>query len=205
MNCLIKDIKKRFLKKRQNCFSKAKPELSEIKDYIPAAVMLILNMARPEPSLLFIKRPQRKEDVFSGHVAFPGGKKVESDKDLRETALRETFEEVGIDIRKCGSIVGMLGPVVPRNTSSDKIIVVTPFISLVERDVTPKINTHEVQEYSWIPVSHLADERNMRVRRRYRDGKYVEDFVYNYGTYLIWGMTGRIVRDFLLEFGDLFI
>eukprot|EP01125_Pyxidicula_operculata_P005869 TRINITY_DN2051_c0_g1_i4.p2 TRINITY_DN2051_c0_g1~~TRINITY_DN2051_c0_g1_i4.p2 ORF type:complete len:133 (+),score=29.93 TRINITY_DN2051_c0_g1_i4:17-415(+) len=47
--------------------------------------------------MLFIKRADRKGDIWSGHVAFPGGKREEDETDI-QCGIRETFEEIGVDL-----------------------------------------------------------------------------------------------------------
>ncbi|KAI9849367.1 MAG: hypothetical protein M1830_007119, partial [Pleopsidium flavum] len=51
-----------------------------------------------DPEILFIKRAARSGDRWTSHVALPGGKRDPDDADDRSTAIRETMEEVGIDL-----------------------------------------------------------------------------------------------------------
>lgn len=53
-----------------------------------------------DPEILFIKRAANKNDKWTGHIAFPGGRRDPDDGDDREAAIRETWEEVGIDLRE---------------------------------------------------------------------------------------------------------
>ena len=53
---------------------------------------------RGDPEVLFIRRATRKGDRWTGHVAFPGGKRESSDADDRSTSIRETEEEIGLDL-----------------------------------------------------------------------------------------------------------
>jgi 8-oxo-dGTP pyrophosphatase MutT (NUDIX family) len=53
-----------------------------------------------DPEILFIKRAANKNDKWTGHIAFPGGRRDPEDKDDREAAIRETWEEVGIDLKE---------------------------------------------------------------------------------------------------------
>ena len=61
-----------------------------------AAVAMILRDEGGEAQILMIKRAARDGDPWSGHMAFPGGRMEKEDQSLRETAIRETFEEVGL-------------------------------------------------------------------------------------------------------------
>ena len=55
-------------------------------------------MKHGDPEILFIKRAQNKRDKWSGNIAFPGGRRDPGDADDCAAAVRETWEEVGIDI-----------------------------------------------------------------------------------------------------------
>jgi len=172
-------------------------------DYVHAAVMMILKQSDPGYSLLFIKRPDNDRDPFSGHMAFPGGRMEMHDKSKLDTAVRETFEEVGIDITRSARVLGSLDDVNPNNPRA-RNFVVTPYLSILEEevDITPDIN--EVEKTIWVPMNHLVDDSNAQVRIRQRDGREVEDYAYNYEQYLIWGMTGRVLHQFLSFSSHLF-
>lgn len=165
-------------------------------NFVHAAVMMILKESRDELSMLFIKRPESEVDAFSGHMAFPGGKMIEGDKSKLDTALRETSEEVGIDLNICGTVLGELDDVNPNNPRADNYIV-TPYLSLLREEVVLRPNLAEVEAAIWVPMRHLTDEKNAKIRYRESYGRVVEDYVYSYENYIIWGMTGRIVHQFL--------
>ncbi|MEQ9620296.1 MAG: CoA pyrophosphatase [Deltaproteobacteria bacterium] len=172
-------------------------------DFVHAAVMLILRESGEELSILFIKRPESDRDAFSGHVAFPGGKMAEGDKSKLDTAIRETHEEIGVDLNLCGHLIGELDDVNPNNPRTDNYIV-TPYLCLLSGEVTLKPNMLEVEAAVWVPLSHLKDEKNVKIRFRERRGRTVQDYVYSYKQYIIWGMTGRIVHQFLSFSSHLF-
>ena len=64
---------------------------------LASAVLVMLCERGEDHGVWFIKRTEYRNDVFSGHVAFPGGKKKQSDATLVDTALREAGEELGFD------------------------------------------------------------------------------------------------------------
>ncbi len=170
---------------------------------VRAAVMVILKDASPGNSILFIKRTENEGDVFSGHMAFPGGKMRIADEGTLDTAIRETAEETGIDINKSGSVIGELDDFYPNNPKANHYVV-TPYLSLLEEEVELTLNPVEVADAVWIPIRHLNDPRNQEVRNLERRGRVSEDFVFYYSDYVIWGMTGRILHQFLLMFGKVF-
>ena len=167
-----------------------------------AAVMVVLRLHEGRFEMLFIKRTAWKSDAFSGHMAFPGGKCAPSDPDKLGTALRETLEETGIDLARCGVVVGSLSDIQPI-TPEVRHYVVTPYVALLLAPVVVKTNC-EVERFYWIPVSHLKLASTHKARAVVRLGVPVVDHVYEYQGETIWGMTGRIVHDFLDLAGHLF-
>ncbi|MGI9534147.1 MAG: NUDIX hydrolase, partial [Thermodesulfobacteriota bacterium] len=119
------------------------------------------------------------------------------DENLLFTAIREVNEEVGIDLKKDAKIIGELDQLKPLNPEGPKYIV-TPFLAVLEKEYDIVVND-EVEDFIWIPITHFLDNANMRVRLKERSGKTIEDFVYNYEKYIIWGMTGRIINSFANE------
>jgi len=172
--------------------------------FVPAAVMMILKEnGEDDFSMLFIKRPENSADAFSGHMAFPGGKMKEEDENKLETAIRETFEETGIDLKKNGRVLGELDDFNPINPRANHYVV-TPYVSLLTKDTQIIPNNKEVDEVIWIPLSHFKDDRNLEIRIVERPNIRVKDFVFRYQDYVIWGLTGRILYRFLSLVGHLF-
>ncbi len=172
-------------------------------DLVHAAVMIILSESPDGLSMLFIKRPESEIDAFSGHMAFPGGKMKEGDENKLATAMRETLEEIGIDLYTSGRVIGELDDVNPNNPRASNFIV-TPYISLLEEEVPLRLNLLEVEAAVWVPMKHLTDDRFFKVRFREKNGILVEDYVYSFERYVIWGMTGRILHRFLSFSAHLF-
>ena len=172
-------------------------------DYVHAAIMMILKQRDPGYSLLFIKRPDNERDPFSGHMAFPGGRMELDDNSKLDTAVRETLEEVGININRSARVLGALDDVNPNNPRA-RNYVVTPYLSILEEEVDITPDANEVEKTIWVPMHHLVDDKNTQVRIRVRDGREVKDYAYNYDQYLIWGMTGRVLHQFLSFSSHLF-
>ena len=170
---------------------------------VRAAVMVILKEESSGYSILFIKRTENEGDVFSGHMAFPGGKMRIADKGTMDTAIRETAEETGIDINKSGTVIGELDDFYPNNPKANHYVV-TPYLSLLEEEVELTLDSVEAADAVWIPIHHLNDPRNQEVRILEKTGRVSDDFVFYYSDYVIWGMTGRILHQFLLLFGKVF-
>lgn len=164
------------------------------KDLLSSAVLVMLCERGGDYGIWFIKRTEYRDDAFSGHVAFAGGKKKQSDATLVDTALREAGEELGFDATKEVEILGEMDFVRPY-TPSVRQYAVKPFVSMIGGGVEFTPN-YEVSEFFWIPVSHLVNPKNRDVRERKRDGKVIDDQVFAYRNHIIWGLTGRILDEF---------
>jgi 8-oxo-dGTP pyrophosphatase MutT (NUDIX family) len=170
------------------------PESSVPSNLPKAAVCLIL---RPSPRenelfLFFVKRRTFVSDPWSGQMALPGGKYVETDRDLLATAIREVLEETGIHL-KVSSIVGSLDEILPGNAT----IRVLPYVAISPEQIEISINQSEIQDYVWIPLSFFEEQKNLEPYSALVRGRTLDVRGYTYrdrGT--IWGMTLRIIQDF---------
>ncbi len=116
-----------------------------------AAVALAFRADRVEPELLLIRRAVREGDPWSGQVALPGGRWSPGDEDMVSTAIRETLEETGLDVRDSGSLLGVLDELRPRTPTLPPIIV-TPYVAWLHR-VPPLVLSDEVASAFWVPSS----------------------------------------------------
>lgn len=161
-----------------------------------AAVALVL---RAEPAgaleLLMIKRAAWEGDPWSGHIALPGGRAEPGDASLEQTARRETYEETGIDLARHGRILGALDDVHPRTPRLPPIII-TPFVAALggERPITL---SDEIAEAFWVPVAMLQDPAASRTAELALAGGPRVVTSFQYGDHTIWGLTERILRQFI--------
>ena len=160
---------------------------------VHAAVMMIIKNTGNSFSTLLIRRPTNDKDVFSGHMAFPGGKKMNEDENKLETAYRETEEEVGINLRNKSIVLGQLDDCNPSTPVARKFIV-TPYITYLQEHKDVNIN-EEVSDTVWIPLLELK-KIYLSNSKRYKGQIRKESFEYNYEQYFIWGLTGRILNNF---------
>jgi 8-oxo-dGTP pyrophosphatase MutT (NUDIX family) len=161
-----------------------------------AAVALILRDGGGGAlELLMIKRAAFEGDPWSGHVALPGGRQEPGDASLEATAIRETWEETGIDLARDGCVIGRLDDLQPR-TPRLPPLVITPFLAVLARDV-PIVLSPEVAEAFWVPLSALQDPNASReiVLELTGGPRAVPSFQHE--GYTIWGLTERILRQFL--------
>lgn len=161
-----------------------------------AAVALVLREARDadDLELLLMRRALRDGDPWSGQVGLPGGRFDARDESLEHTALRETFEEVGLDIRRHGSVLGQLDELRPRTPVLPPIIV-RPFVCAlhVEMQLVPN---YEVAELRWVRLGQLFHpETRVRTTVRVRDLN-MKVGAFQLGDFTVWGMTERILATF---------
>jgi 8-oxo-dGTP diphosphatase len=165
------------------------------KDLPKAAVSLIL---RPSPKeneifLFLVRRRTFATDPWSGQMALPGGKHVKEDSDLLATVIREVLEETGIDLRSC-SMIGSLDELLPGNAT----IRVLPYVAVSPENLDVSINESEIESYVWIPLSFFEDEKNLWPYSVAVRGMNLTVNAYTYrDRETIWGMTLRIIQDFL--------
>src|SRR5215813_14164568 len=109
-----------------------------------ASVALVLSTGGEGVELLLIRRATRDDDPWSGHMAFPGGRRDPGDTDVVATAVRETREEVGIDLAVDAELVGRLDELraVARHRPLD--LVISPIVFALQRPVTLSLSAREV-------------------------------------------------------------
>jgi 8-oxo-dGTP pyrophosphatase MutT (NUDIX family) len=157
-----------------------------------AAVAVILV---PSPdAVLLIRRAEHAGDPWSGHMALPGGRREPEDPDLVETAIRETFEEVGFQLAH-SDLLGSLDDVVPR-TPVLPPIAVRPFVfGLPNRPaLTPN---PEVAAARWVHLDHLLHPETYHSARLEIRGEPRDFPAYRVEESIVWGMTERIVTSLL--------
>jgi 8-oxo-dGTP pyrophosphatase MutT (NUDIX family) len=159
-----------------------------------AAVAIVLRRSADDViELLLIKRSERENDPWSGHVALPGGRRDPSDATLQDTAIRETREETGIDIARDGIVLGMLDELRPRTPTLPPIIV-TPFVAVVRPDVTIE-TSDEVASAFWVALGGLQDPSLTVESEVTARGATWRVPSYLLGGHIVWGMTERILRN----------
>lgn len=162
-----------------------------ITDEARDAAVLVPVLERPTGThILFIKRADHLGE-HPGQMSFPGGGHEPSDTNLRETAIREAREEIGLEAAEI-EFVGQLDDT--RTTSRYSI---TPYVARIpDREYTP--DEREVSEVAILPLSELLDLDNyeMEWREHPQFGEAAIHFFHVDG-YTVWGATGRILVQFL--------
>jgi len=166
-----------------------------------AAVLLALR-ARPdgEPELLMIKRADAERDPWSGHIACPGGRAEAYDADLAATAVRETREETGVDVARDGRVLGHLDDLSPISPHLPPLVI-RPYVALVRSDVRI-LPSEEVAAAFWVPLADLRTPTAWGTGVVLVRGVERKVSVFRHGTYTVWGLTERVLRQFLDYAGE---
>ena len=169
----------------------------------PQACVLIVITDEPNPRLLLTRRSNQLSS-HAGEVSFVGGKRDEIDKSSVDVALREAYEEVGLD-RSDIQVLGFL----PMQLSK-KGLLVRPVVACVGVDVVDRLtpNTDEIAKIFWLPFDVLQGKPIDCVFDRQLTNKsaklHTPAWLYDYDgdgvPEIVWGLTGRMLAS-LLEIG----
>ncbi len=161
-------------------------------ELIPAAVLIPLTEIDGRMNAVFTQRPESMAE-HSGEVSFPGGRAEKHDIGLRETALRETREEIALleqDVHLYGALVQM-----PTITGYD----VMTYVGEFEQPYQLRPDPREIDVLFTAPLDALADPGIHRMEKRSWGGMSFDLHFYEYGSFTIWGATGYMLH-LLLEF-----
>lgn len=161
-----------------------------------AAVAAILRFPRGAAEVLLMRRAEHPEDRWSGHVSFPGGRWDEGDADLRATVVRETREEVGLDLAASARLLGALTPI--RAVARGRILpmTITPFVFHLEEEREIVLGA-EATAWFWLPLD-AARSGDLDDRYEYRLGPLPLAFpCWRYQGHVVWGLTFQMLRNLL--------
>ena len=154
-----------------------------------AAVLMPFFEQDGELCLLLTRRTDEVE-THKGQVSFPGGMR-EKGETLEDTAIRETFEEIGI----AAAGIEILGRF--NDYLSITNVRVTPFAAMLRQPFTVTLQAHEVAEVLRVPISLFLDQERLLVKKDFIiEGKAAGDYSWFYGRRRIWGLTALIIHDF---------
>lgn len=150
-----------------------------------------------DPRVLLMKRAERTGDPWSGHISLPGGRYQATDPNLLETAIRETREELGIDLQGA-RLLGHLPPMHPLK-SGPLGVEVTPFVFVTQMSVEPTCGPEALAAF-WLPIV-TAGSGSLDGTYTYPNSQMTFPS-WNFEGYVIWGLTWRILGDVLLVAKD---
>jgi len=163
-----------------------------------AAVAVVLREAAGGLEVLLIRRAEHPRDPWSGHVSLPGGRREPSDAGLLATAVRETLEEVGLDLAAAAPL-GALETMRPR-LAIFRRLTIAPFVFALPGAFEPRLSSEVVRTF-WLPLGP--------VRRGELDGGIVWRAAgvplhlpaWKFDGETVWGLTHRILKDLLERLG----
>ncbi|HVW16942.1 MAG TPA: CoA pyrophosphatase [Solirubrobacteraceae bacterium] len=162
----------------------------DVQGRIDAAVLVPLFVdAGGEPVVVLTRR---RSDLrrHAGEISFPGGRQDDDESDLRDTALREAFEEIGL----APGDVELVGALHPTPTVATNYAVY-PFVGLIEAGREWTISEREVERVLELRVADLrAGYARRQVLRR---GLPLVTDTYVVGDDLVWGATARMLGELL--------
>jgi 8-oxo-dGTP pyrophosphatase MutT (NUDIX family) len=157
-----------------------------------AAVAVIVQQRGDQTCVLLLKRAERQGDPWSGQISLPGGRFESSDENLYVTALRETHEETGIDLR--GALYHGHAEALHPFSAGPKGMPVTPFLFQLEGEPNLTLSA-EATDWFWLPLqSAVAGDFNSSIR--FRETTFPS---WQYQSFSIWGLTMRILAQFVVD------
>jgi len=160
------------------------PEIQSDMDYRLASVLVIIYGKTP---LIIMTEKPKSMKFHAGEISFPGGKLDTNDSNLLDTALRETSEEIGLNVSK-NEIIGQLNPVKTLTTG----FLILPFVCMLEQ-IPPLVTNSEVEKILHIPLSPF-----LQTVAKDCDPSHNlmnEMYTFEYQKQIVWGASARILKQ----------
>jgi 8-oxo-dGTP pyrophosphatase MutT (NUDIX family) len=159
-----------------------------------SAVSIVLREPGAGVEVLFIRRSEREGDLWSGHVAFPGGR-VEPGEGPLEAAIRETEEEVGIDLRAVAERIGALDEIPAIGRGRLVGLSIQPWVWALTAEPGPFRLSGEVAETRWVRLADLLDPARRAPFPYLHEGERLVLPSLDVDGLVIWGLTYRMVES----------
>ena len=157
-----------------------------------AAVAAVLHDEPAGPRVLLMKRTERLGDPWSGHISLPGGRYDQRDEDLLATAIRETREELGIELAGA-RLLGNLPTLSPLSAGPNGIEV-TPFVFATQEPVEPHVSAEAAAAF-WLPIeTAMSGALDDLYTYPGTDRQFPS---WRFEGHVIWGLTFRILAELL--------
>jgi 8-oxo-dGTP pyrophosphatase MutT (NUDIX family) len=146
-----------------------------------------------DTEVLLIRRAERQGDPWSGHMAFPGGHAEPGDPDLRATAMRETLEEVGLDLGD-HEYLGQLDEFAAVARGRLVGMTIAPHVFALRNDIPPTLSpNYEVAELLWGSLGKMFRGELDAVKELTYDGETRHLPAFRVRDHLVWGMTHNML------------
>ena len=160
-------------------------QLLKSTGYIPSSVLIIIHFTNLKPQIILTKRSSLLK-YHKNEISFPGGTFKETDSSLINTAIRETKEEIGLEISS-NEIIGCFQTV--RTLTSHYAII--PFITFQNRIRQTNLFIDEVSNILDIPVFDLFETLDSNFNYR----NFTNSYLFRYNNEIIWGASARILKQ----------
>jgi 8-oxo-dGTP pyrophosphatase MutT (NUDIX family) len=157
-----------------------------------AAVLILLIYDNEDWKIVYTRRTTNVR-THQGEVSFPGGAYEKVDRNMVQTALRETHEEIGVK-PECIKIIGGLDPI---HTISN--FMVYPFVGIMKCAAEFVVNSDEVERVFMIPLKWLENSSNYFEQDHLVEKKFVRKVIHyrDFEGEHLWGLTARITQQLL--------
>jgi len=186
----MRHTEKDFIDAMQKILSQRERKVIDHPPFSHAAVLVPLFRKERACHLLFTKRTDQVKH-HKGEISFPGGMVDEEDSELEKTALREAFEEIGLK-EKDVQIIGVLDDIV---TATE--FIVTPIVGYFPYPYAFQLSKVEIEELIEVPLFYLFNEKCFGEKMIHQGDCQRVVYSYQYGQYIIWGATAKILKQFL--------
>jgi len=173
-----------FDKLKSILYTPINPEIQSDMDYRLASVLVIIYGKTP---LIIMTEKPKSMKFHAGEISFPGGKLDTNDSNLLDTALRETSEEIGLNVSK-NEIIGQLNPVKTLTTG----FLILPFVCMLEQ-IPPLVTNSEVEKILHIPLSPF-----LQTVAKDCDPSHNlmnEMYTFEFQKQIVWGASARILKQ----------
>ena len=170
------------------------PEYQAPVAKVDAAVLMALTR-EDVPRLILTRRAQHMNS-HAGEVAFPGGKCDSSDASIIATALREAHEEIALEPSRV-QIVGELGIFTSRIGMKVK-----PIVGLLDEMPTLQANPDEIESIFTVPLDVFLNQKPSYDHKVKYMGVNIAVPSFNHEGYVIWGLTGYMIVEFMRQVYD---
>ena len=162
------------------------------REGLPRAAVLIPIYDVDETLHIILQVRTELVEHHKGQISFPGGGEEPGDRDLLDTALRETYEEIGLD----PSAVEVWG----RLDETETVVsgfAITPYVGKIPPPDGLRPNPNEIDQIITVPLAVFLNPAQRRVERVVREGQEWEIIFFDYPPHVIWGATARIISSMI--------
>jgi len=159
-----------------------------------SSVAIVLRPVEAGLEALFIQRAERVDDPWSGQVAFPGGR-AEPGESSVGTAIRETAEEVGLDLSTAADLLGGLDEIQAVGRRLALELSIQPWVFALHGPIGPLRCSDEVASAHWLRLSELFDPARQRPFLYEHEGATIRLPSVHAGALVIWGLTYRMLQS----------